>query len=98
MYVTSSAPTKTSLGAVNGISQTMVSIARAIGPAMATTLFSFCAEYRLLEGYAVYLVFGVLTCGVLVLADMLPNQAWDAGEAEEDDVDDAPCWLAVAAH
>lgn len=88
MYVTSSAPTKSSLGAVNGISQTVVSMTRAIGPAMATALFSFCAEKQLLGGYAVYVVFGLMTVGGLVVADMLPEEAWDAAQSREEEDDD----------
>ncbi|KAJ3514656.1 hypothetical protein NLJ89_g2251 [Agrocybe chaxingu] len=54
MFITSSAPNKRSLGATNGLSQTIVSIARAIGPALSTSLFSFSVQKDILSGYGVY--------------------------------------------
>lgn len=78
IYVISVAPNKSSIGGINGIAQTSVSISRAIGPALATTLFSISAEYQnFLGGYAVYAVFIILTMGSLVLGEMLPNELWD---------------------
>ncbi|CAE6472936.1 unnamed protein product [Rhizoctonia solani] len=56
IYVNSSAPSKDSLGTLNGISQTMISIIRAIGPATATSLFSFSVEKHILGGHFVYAV------------------------------------------
>lgn len=82
MYVTASAPNKRSLGATNGISQTSVSIARAIGPALSTSLFSLSVSRNLLGGYAVYAIFFVLSCVALPLAVRLPTKVWD--EADED--------------
>lgn len=76
MFVTSSAPNKHSLGATNGLSQTSVSIARALGPAMSTSLFAFSAEHGLLGGYAVYVVFILLTCFSLLSAAQLPDKMW----------------------
>ena len=54
MFITASAPNKHSLGATNGLSQMAVSIARAIGPAMSTSLFSFSVENNILEVLALY--------------------------------------------
>lgn len=83
MYITASAPNKHSLGATNGLSQTTVSIARAIGPAMATSLFSISVEHNLLGGYAVYAILIVLTCFAVLLAMRLPETMWE--EADDDD-------------
>ncbi|KAJ7671505.1 major facilitator superfamily domain-containing protein [Mycena polygramma] len=80
MFVTASAP-KSSRGSVNGLSQTLVALARAIGPALSTSLFSFSVQHNLLGGYLVYLVFFVLSGFALVLAGRLPDEVWD-------DVDD----------
>lgn len=77
MYITASAPNKRSLGATNGLSQTTVSIARAIGPALATSLFSFSVEMNLLGGYAVYAFFASLSCFAIVLSTHLPEKVWD---------------------
>ncbi|KAJ7183249.1 major facilitator superfamily transporter [Mycena filopes] len=80
MFVTASAP-KSSRGSVNGLSQTLVALARAIGPAMSTSLFSLSVQHNLLGGYMVYLVFFILSGLALVLAGRLPEEIWD-------DVDD----------
>ncbi|KAG8688287.1 hypothetical protein FRC11_005719, partial [Ceratobasidium sp. 423] len=54
IYVNSSAPSKDSLGTLNGISQTIISTIRAIGPATATSLFALSVEKKILGGYFVY--------------------------------------------
>ncbi|KAH7910512.1 major facilitator superfamily domain-containing protein [Hygrophoropsis aurantiaca] len=74
IFVTSAAPNKRSLGALNGLGQTTASIARAIAPAMSTSLFALTMEKNLLGGYAVYLILYVMS-GILVwLATRLPDQ------------------------
>jgi hypothetical protein len=83
MYVTAAAPNKTALGATNGLSQTMVSLARAIGPAMATSLFSFSVEYQILRGYAVYAILYTLACLAVFLAFRLPDDVWAASPHHE---------------
>ncbi|KAJ7433730.1 major facilitator superfamily domain-containing protein [Mycena latifolia] len=80
MFVTASAP-RSSRGTANGLSQTSVALARAVGPAMATSLFSLSVQHNLLGGYMVYAVYIVLSGLALVLAARLPDQIWD-------DVDD----------
>ena len=77
MFIIASAPNKRSLGATNGLSQTTVSIARAIGPALSTSLFSYSVEKNLLKGYAVYVIFATLSCFALRLATRLPEKVWD---------------------
>jgi len=84
MYITASPPTKSALGATHGLSQTSASIARAIGPAMSTSLFSLSVQENWLGGYAVYLFFGVLSLGSLVLARQLPEEVWEEAEEEDD--------------
>ncbi|KAG5636012.1 hypothetical protein H0H81_009392 [Sphagnurus paluster] len=76
-----SAPSKRSLGATNGLSQTTVSIARAIGPALATSLFSASVQYNILAGYGVYVMLFVLSCFAILLALHLPENMWE----EKDD-------------
>ncbi|RDB26103.1 Efflux pump azaL [Hypsizygus marmoreus] len=82
MYITASAPSKRSLGATNGLSQTTVSIARAIGPAMATSLFSVSVEHNLLGGYAVYAILLVFSSFAVFLGLQLPHEMWE--EADDD--------------
>ncbi|CAE6468440.1 unnamed protein product [Rhizoctonia solani] len=60
IYVSSSAPSKDSLGTLNGISQTIVSVIRAIGPVTATSLFSLSARKNILEGNFVYAILLVM--------------------------------------
>ncbi|KAJ7352327.1 major facilitator superfamily domain-containing protein [Mycena albidolilacea] len=80
MFITASAP-KSSRGSVHGLSQTSVALARAIGPALSTSLFSLSVQHNLLSGYMVYLFFFVLSGFALGLAGRLPEEVWD-------DVDD----------
>lgn len=80
VFITSAAPNQRSLGATNGMALTSAAIARTIAPEMATSLFSFSVEHDLLNGYAVYLVMFLLSCGALWLAMQLPldvRPAWE---------------------
>ncbi|KAJ7025548.1 major facilitator superfamily domain-containing protein [Mycena alexandri] len=81
VYITTSAP-KCSRGTVNGLAQTSASISRAIGPALAASLFSLSATYSLLGGYLVYAVFVAFAALALLLARQLPPQVW-AEEVDE---------------
>jgi hypothetical protein len=74
MFITASAPTKNVLGAINGLGQTSASMARAFGPALATSLFAFSKEYDVLNGNAVYVVLIMLACGLRWLASQLPDE------------------------
>jgi len=77
IFVTSSAPNPQSLGATNGLSQTTVSIARAIGPALSTSLFSLSVEKNILGGFGVYVAFATISVFAVYLATRLPPKAWD---------------------
>ena len=80
IFITASAPAKTVLGAVNGLSQTSASISRVVGPALATSLFALSKEHNLLNGNAVYVIL-ILLSGVLVwLAGKLPDEIQDRDE------------------
>jgi len=74
MHITSSAPSKRSLGSVNGISQTISATARALGPAIATSIFAASKQYNLLGGNFVYVVMMVLTISLLYLGSWLPDE------------------------
>jgi MFS family permease len=73
MYVTDSAPNQRSLGAINGLAQTAVSSARAVGPALSTSLFSFSVQYNILGGYGVYTTLTSLAGLAILLAIQLPR-------------------------
>ncbi|KAF8220943.1 MFS general substrate transporter [Tricholoma matsutake] len=77
IYITASVPSKRSLGAVNGLSQTTVSIARAIGPALTTSLYSLSVEHKILGGYAVYTILFALSILGLLLGIQLPYKMWE---------------------
>ncbi|KAI6032822.1 MFS general substrate transporter [Pisolithus orientalis] len=80
MYITTSAPSRRSLGALNGLAQTTASIVRAIGPASATSMFAYSLQHELLGGYAVYVVMIAITIVTMKLASALPEEV---GEWEQ---------------
>ncbi|KIK35705.1 hypothetical protein CY34DRAFT_561840 [Suillus luteus UH-Slu-Lm8-n1] len=80
MFITASAPTNAALGAINGLSQTSVSTARAVGPALATSLFAVSKEHDLLGGNAVYVVLIMLTGALRWLGSQLPDEVRDRNE------------------
>ncbi|KAF5327242.1 hypothetical protein D9619_004767 [Psilocybe cf. subviscida] len=82
MYVTESAPDRRSLGAVNGLAQTTVSMARAVGPALSTSLFSLSIQHNIMGGYGVYFIMIVFTMLALLLAVQLPEKMWGSEEEE----------------
>ncbi|CEL60265.1 hypothetical protein RSOLAG1IB_09489 [Rhizoctonia solani AG-1 IB] len=67
IYVNSSAPSKDSLGTLNGISQTTISVIRAIGPATATSLFSLSVRKNILGGNFIYAIL-LVTCCIAIYA------------------------------
>ena len=76
MYVCSAAPNKRSLGATNGVAQTVVSIQRTVAPAAAASLFAFSLEKNLLGGNFVYVVLVAIACVGLGVALQLPGNTW----------------------
>jgi MFS family permease len=79
LFITASAPAKNVLGAVYGLGQTSASMARAFGPALATSLFAFSKEHNLMNGNAVYVIFIILGGVMSWLGSQLPDelQEWD---------------------
>jgi hypothetical protein len=80
LFITVSAPSRDVLGAINGLSQTSASAARAVGPALATSLFAFSKEHNVLNGNAVYVIFIILTGGLRWLGSQLPDDIQDRDE------------------
>lgn len=76
IYISTAAPNKRSLGATNGIAQTVVSIVRAIGPAASTSLFAVSVAHDLLGGYAVYLILVILSGLSLFVVARMPREPW----------------------
>ncbi|KAG8213043.1 MFS general substrate transporter [Butyriboletus roseoflavus] len=73
IFVTRAAPNKQSLGSTNGLSQSLTSIARAIGPALTTSLFAASKQYNILGGNLVYVVLAIFTTILVVLSRRLPE-------------------------
>jgi hypothetical protein len=76
MYISTAAPNKRSLGATNGVAQTIVSIQRTVGPAAAASLFAFSLENDILRGNFVYVVLLAVVCFGLGVAAQLPKSMW----------------------
>jgi hypothetical protein len=53
-----------------------VSLMRAIGPAVANSLFSITMEKKYLGGYLVYYVLVAIVCGSMMVASLLPRKTW----------------------
>ena len=77
IYVTSSVESPRALGSVNGIGQTGASLARALGPAVATSLFAFTLQNNWLGGLGVYVVLIAISLCRMPLAYMLPEKEWE---------------------
>ncbi|KAG1882571.1 MFS general substrate transporter [Suillus subluteus] len=80
MFITVSTPTKDALGAINGLAQTSSSIARAVGPAFASSLFAASKEYNLLGGNAVFVILFMLAGVLRWLGSQLPDEIRDRDE------------------
>ncbi|KAG8790969.1 hypothetical protein FRC12_010499 [Ceratobasidium sp. 428] len=74
IFVTSAAPSKSSLGTLNGVSQTTISICRAIGPAAATSLFALSIDHNLLGGQLVYVALVAVNIGGLIASQWLKEE------------------------
>src|SRR5580693_9524372 len=80
MFVSSAAPNKRSLGTLNGLAQTVVSIQRAVGPAAAASLFAFTLQNNILGGRFAYVVLLSLACVGLGVAFQLPRDTWKVSQ------------------
>ena len=57
-------------------------MARAIGPALSTSLFSFSVEKNILGGFGVYVALATFSVFAVHLATRLPSKLWDQHEPE----------------
>ncbi|KDQ59071.1 hypothetical protein JAAARDRAFT_128086 [Jaapia argillacea MUCL 33604] len=79
IYITAAAPNRASMGATNGVCQMTVSIMRAIGPALANSLFSLSIdnkEHHYLGGWMVYYVLEMVVFVSIAIGTLLPRQVW----------------------
>ncbi|KAG1785580.1 major facilitator superfamily domain-containing protein [Suillus plorans] len=76
MYINASAPNRASIGATNGLVQTVVSVIRAIGPAVANSAYSLSIEKQLLGGNMVYWLMAGMVCIAVGVGSALPRRLW----------------------
>ncbi|WWC97476.1 hypothetical protein V866_004356 [Kwoniella sp. B9012] len=67
------APNRRSLGAINGLSQAVSSLMRAIGPGSASALFALSVDRQLLHGHLIWLVLGLLSITSAAFAMVLKS-------------------------
>ncbi|PFH48474.1 hypothetical protein AMATHDRAFT_149810 [Amanita thiersii Skay4041] len=77
IFIAGASPNRASLGATNGLSQTTVSIMRAIGPATANSLFSLSIDKGYMGGNLVYYVLMSTVIASLYFASLLPSNVWE---------------------
>ena len=73
LFIRSAAPTPAALGATNGLSQTMASFMRTIGPTCATSVYAASKEHALLGGNLVYIMLLVVNGMTLWASFLLPE-------------------------
>jgi len=76
----SSAASRGMVGATYGITQTVASVLRAIGPASTASLLSFSLENNIMGGYGVFYALTLCTLVALWLASCLPPGRWQLEE------------------
>ncbi|KAJ3815743.1 major facilitator superfamily domain-containing protein [Lentinula aff. lateritia] len=74
IFVINGAPSKSALGATNGFCQASKTMARTIGPVLATSLFSLSKEHDLCGGYLVYTMFMLITFVCMRTTMYLPRE------------------------
>jgi hypothetical protein len=73
LFVRAASPTPAALGATNGLSQTIASLMRAVGPACATSLFAVSREHQLMGGHLVYFVYFLIAAVTVAASFLLPE-------------------------
>lgn len=76
IFIAAAASNRASLGATNGLSQMTVSVTRAIGPGIATSLFSLSIAKNYMGGWMVYYALLAIVGGGLYVASFLPRKMW----------------------
>ncbi|KAF7977167.1 hypothetical protein HWV62_4599 [Athelia sp. TMB] len=83
IFFNDSAPTKSTLGAVNGLAQTVACSVRIFAPVTASSLFSLTQQHNLLGGTMVYwILFACVFCGSYA-SSKLPKHLKEDDETEE---------------
>ncbi|KAG2121864.1 major facilitator superfamily domain-containing protein [Suillus clintonianus] len=74
MYINASAPNRASIGATNGLAQTVVSVTRAVGPALVNSAYSLSIEKQILGGNMVYLLMAGMVWIAIGVGAVLPRR------------------------
>ncbi|KAJ4488407.1 major facilitator superfamily domain-containing protein [Lentinula aciculospora] len=74
IFVVNGAPSKSALGTTNGLCQASKTLARTMGPVLATSLFSLSKEHDLCGGHFVYMVFMLITFVCMRTTMGLPSE------------------------
>ncbi|KAF5359756.1 hypothetical protein D9756_003027 [Leucocoprinus leucothites] len=73
LFIMDAAPTRNTLGAVNGLGQMMSSVARTVAPSFASSLFSISLQKQLLGGHFVYILLLSITIVGVYMSNQLPS-------------------------
>ncbi|EPQ61255.1 MFS multidrug-resistance DHA1 sub-family [Gloeophyllum trabeum ATCC 11539] len=84
IFITSAAPTRSSLGATTGLGQTVASFMRVVGPALSASLFAVSLQRDLFGGFLVYLILIILALGTIAGGTLLPTVMKKASEEAEE--------------
>jgi len=78
IFIAAAAPNKASLGATNGFAQLSVASVRAIGPALASSIYSLSIDetHHYMNGGLVYYVTVALSLGAIWMGSLLPKYPW----------------------
>ncbi|KAF8266410.1 major facilitator superfamily domain-containing protein [Lactarius quietus] len=82
MFIAAAAPNKRSLGATNGLAQTVVAVQRMVAPAAAASLFAFSLAHDIMGGNFTYVVLLGVVCFGLGVAAQLPRHTWKHGDTK----------------
>ncbi|KAJ7841404.1 major facilitator superfamily multidrug-resistance, DHA1 sub-family [Mycena olivaceomarginata] len=74
LFTMDAAPSRASLGSVNGLAQMVGTVFRSLAPSFSSSLFALSAEYHLAGGNLVYIVLGVATLGAVRCSLLLPRK------------------------
>ncbi|KAN0136219.1 efflux pump azaL [Lactarius tabidus] len=82
MFIAAAAPNKRSLGATNGLAQTVVAVQRMVAPAAAASLFAYSLANDIIGGNFTYVVLLTVVCFGLGVAAQLPRHTWKHGDSK----------------
>jgi hypothetical protein len=76
IFVAAAAPNRASLGATNGVAQFLGSIVRAVGPALANSMYSLSIdkEHHYMGGGLVYYMTVTVSLGAIWMGSLLPER------------------------